>query len=97
MAIPKRFRTRKMYMWNFLLRLSNVKILDQKGIFFPSKANNKAKMQKTNFQLPKDLFRIQFLNKVTHKSFLHDKGTRNYTLSALVFKGDNPNNLSFSD
>ena len=77
-----------------IIKCENIR---SKGDFFPSKANNKVKMQKTNFQFPKDLFRVQFLNKVTYKSFLHYKGTRNYTLSALVFKGDNPNNLSFSD
>ena len=53
MAIPKRFRTRKMYMWNFLLRLSNAKILNQKGIFFHQKQIIKSTCKKLIFSFLK--------------------------------------------
>ena len=41
-------------------------------------------MPKSNFQFPKDLFRNQFLNKVTYKCFLRDKGTRSLYVSMVT-------------
>ena len=61
-----------MHMWSFLFRLTNVKIIDKKRIFFSVKNKQKDKYVKKQFLASKRL--IQFLNKATYNFFLHDKG-----------------------
>ena len=61
-AIAKRFRNRKMHMWNFLFRLPNMKISDKKKSF-SVKSNQKGKYIKKYFWASERL--IQFLNKAT--------------------------------
>ena len=56
----------------------------KRQFFFSSKVNKKVNMPKSNFQFPKDLFRNQFLNKVTYKCFLRDKGTRSLYVSMVT-------------